>query len=267
MLHRPVPPSISVIIPARNEEALLASTLDSVIRAQASFGTSGDEQEAVEILVIDNGSTDRTPEILGLYADSSGVRAATCVPRGAAHARNLGARLARGEILIFLDADTHLPPESIRRIGNLCREHRYEAGITRLGALDGGRLARCWWAFWNVVRVLPLARAKAMPACMFCTRAAFAEFGPFDERVAIGEEWPILAGLYRSRRDRLIYDRATVALSSSRRMELQRCGYVRTFAKYVWAILCFRGRVCYPDHIRHASMPETLLFRAPAGPD
>ncbi len=34
-------------------------------------------------------------------------------------------------------------------------------------------------------------------------------------------------------------------------MELQRFGYIRTFAKYVWAILSPRGRVDYPDHIRH----------------
>jgi glycosyltransferase involved in cell wall biosynthesis len=255
MPDRLVPPFISVIIPARNEEALLASTLESVIRARAWFTTSGETQAAVEILVVDNCSTDRTLEIVELYADSAAVRIATCVPRGAARARNLGAGLASGQILIFLDADTHLPQESIRRIATLCREHGYEAGITGLGALDGGRLARYWWAFWNAVRMLPLARAKAMPACMFCTRAAFAEFGPFDERVAIGEEWPILAGLYRSRRDRLIYDRATVALSSSRRMELQRCGYLRTFAKYVWAILSYRGRVHYDDGIRHASNP------------
>ena len=89
---------------------------------------------------------------------------------------------------------------------------------------------------------------------MFCTREAFDEFGPFDERVAIGEEWPILAGLYRARPRRFVYDQAITALSSGRRMELQHFGYTRTFARYVWAILSFRGRVNYPDHVRHARM-------------
>lgn len=264
---QPALPSISVIIPARNEEALLASTLESVIRARDDFAASSPGPAVVEILVVDNDSSDGTPDILGLYAGSAGVRAVICMPRGAAHARNVGARLASGQILVFLDADTHLPPEAIRRIATHCGVDGYEAGITRLGALDGGRLARCWWAFWNAVRRLPLARAKAMPACMFCTRAAFAEFGPFDERVAIGEEWPILAGLYRARRDRLIYDRATVALSSGRRMELQPYGYARTFAKYVWAILSYHGRVHYHDRIRHPAIPEALRIRTPAGPE
>ena len=169
--------------------------------------------------------------------------------------------LSNGQILIFLDADTHLPPEAISRIATLCWEQRYEAGITRLGALDGGRSARYWWAFWNAVRMLPWPVPRRCPPACSARGLAFAEFGPFDVRVAIGEEWPILAGLYRSRRDRLIYDCATVALSSSRRMELQRFGYTRTFAKYTWAILSYRGRVHYGDGIRHASIPAALSIR------
>jgi len=249
--------TISVVIPARNEEVLIAATVDSVVRARDFWIETDDEGSAVEILVVDNASTDRTRDELGRHARSGVVRIATCDRLGSAHARNFGARLAGGEILVFLDADTHLPREALLRIATLCGTHQYEAGITGLGQLDGGRAAGCWWAFWNLVRRLPLARAKAMPACMFCTREVFDEFGPFDERVAIGEEWPILAGLYRARRHRLIYDRSLTALSSSRRMELQPFGYCRTVAKYAWAILSFRGRVHYSDQVRHARASET----------
>ena len=85
---------------------------------------------------------------------------------------------------------------------------------------------------------------------MFCTAKVFSEFGPFDEEVAIGEEWPILAGLYRQRPDRFKYDRTITAFSSSRRMQAQRFGYLRTFFKYVWAILHKSGRIHYSDGIR-----------------
>ena len=247
----PDPLVVSVIIPARNEQALIGSTVASVRRAAANLGV------VVEVLIIDNASTDGTRQALSLCAGLPEVQVVTCEPLGAAHARNLGANLATGRILVFLDADTHLPRDAIRRFVEHCEVRGFEAGITRLGALDGGWRARCWWAFWNLVRCLPLPRAKAMPACMFCTRAAFDEFGPFDDRVAIGEEWPILAGLYRKRPHRLIYDRTLTALTSSRRMDLQRFGYSRTFARYVWAILSLRGRVGYPDHIRHAHGPLT----------
>jgi hypothetical protein len=87
---------------------------------------------------------------------------------------------------------------------------------------------------------------------MFCTRAVYHEFGPFDERVIIGEEWPILAGLYRARPERLVYDDTLAALTSSRRMELQRFGYTRTFLKYAWAVLHASGRNGYPE-VRHAA--------------
>ena len=60
---------------------------------------------------------------------------------------------------------------------------------------------------------------------MFCRATVFDEFGPFDEGVAIGEEWPILAGLYRHRPERFVYDRSITAYSSSRRMQAQRFGY------------------------------------------
>lgn len=246
---RPPSPTVSVIIPARNEEAMIAATVASVIAARKVHP----EPDRVEILVVDNASTDRTVEVVAGIED---VRVVTCETLGAARARNLGASLATGSVMIFLDADTRMPPGAIRRVAELRVEHGYEAGICKLGAADGGRLARAWWWFWNLVRRLPIARAKAMPAFMFCTREAFHEFGPFDEAVAIGEEWPILAGLYRDRPDRLIYDQATTALSSSRRMDLQRFGYWRTFAKYAWAILSHRGRVGYPDHIRHAPEVE-----------
>ncbi|SIO65118.1 Glycosyltransferase involved in cell wall bisynthesis [Singulisphaera sp. GP187] len=255
-MKRP-PPLISVVIPARNEAALIASTVGSVLRARDRYREVCCDGGAVEVIVVDNASDDGTADVLVRHTAEGGVLVATCSPRGAARARNLGARLASGRMLVFLDADTRLPPGALVRIAELVDEQGYEAGITRLGALDGGWRVRCWWAFWNAVRRLPLPRAKAMPACMFCTREAFDEFGPFDERVAIGEEWPILAGLYRTRPRRFVYDQAITALSSGRRMELQHFGYTRTFARYVWAVLSFRGRLDYPDHIRHAPRDST----------
>jgi hypothetical protein len=148
------------------------------------------------------------------------------------------------------DADTHLPADGLIRIKDWCDRQGKEAGITRLAGLEGGWRAFVWWTFWEHVRRLPLAHAKAMPALMFCTAKVFDEFGPFDEKVAIGEEWPILASLYRQRRQRFVYDRSLTGLTSSRRMELQSFGYSRTFFKYVWAILHKPGRSKYTDRIR-----------------
>ncbi len=241
---------ISVIIPALNEERRIASTLAAASLACTAVG-GGRE---VEILVVDNGSRDHTPEIVRRSGDGVGlehrVRLEHCTRPGAAPARNHGARAARGRVLVFVDADTEMPENALQRILEHTRPGGYEAGFTRLAALEGGRRARCWWWFWEHVRRLPLARAKAMPAFMFCTREVFDEMGGFDERVAIGEEWPILAGLYRRRPQRLIYDRGLTALSSSRRMEQQPWGYLRNLLKYGWAIMHISGRIHYSNRIR-----------------
>lgn len=136
------------------------------------------------------------------------------------------------------------------RIVDHCEEGGFEGGITRLVGQDGGLRSFLWWSFWEHIRRLPLSRAKAMPAFMFCTAAAFDEFHPFDEEVAIGEEWPILADLFQSRPRCFVYDRSISARTSNRRMEQQPFGYVRTFLKYIWAILHRSGRLHYTDQIR-----------------
>jgi len=84
---------ISVIVPALDEEAQIAATLAS------ARGTG-----VREIIVVDGGSRDATARIAGQHADL--VHAATC---GRALQMNAGAALARGEVLLFLHADTRLP--------------------------------------------------------------------------------------------------------------------------------------------------------------
>jgi glycosyltransferase involved in cell wall biosynthesis len=239
------PCRLSIIVPARNEVRRLAETLTAVLAAVPAVAHHG-----IEVIVVDNASHDGTWELLQRFVANEGVRAYRLEALGAARARNYGRQQARGELLVFIDADTQIPRESLERILHHCLERGAEAGITGLAGLEGGLRAWLWWTFWGHVRRLPLARAKAMPACMFCTASVFDEFGPFDEQVAIAEEWPILAGLYARRPHRFVYDRTLTALSSNRRMEGQTFGYLRTFFKYVWAVLHRSGRIHFTDRIR-----------------
>ncbi len=242
---------ISLIIPARNEERLIEQTLEHVFSACRHYEQSvGARQAAWEIIVVDNNSSDGTLNILKRYEEQAAIQVIHLKEAGAARARNAGRQASTGRILVFVDADTMSPQNSLTRIVAHCNERKDAAGITSLGRLDGGLRSCLWWWFWNTVRLLPLPKAKAMPAFMFCTASTFDALGPFDEEVAVGEEWPILAGLYRILPQAVIYDRSIVARSSSRRMEQRVFGYTRTFLKYVWAILHRSGRVHYPDTIR-----------------
>jgi glycosyltransferase involved in cell wall biosynthesis len=104
------PGTLSVLIPARNEERVIAATIASLLASRAV---------AFEIIVLDDGSTDRTAEIvLGLAGQDSRVRLASAPPlpsgwNGKQHACFTLAGLAKSDILCFLDADVRLAPEAL----------------------------------------------------------------------------------------------------------------------------------------------------------
>jgi glycosyltransferase involved in cell wall biosynthesis len=95
---------VSVIVPARNEERLLGQCLRSLSRLEP-FGGS------LEVIVVDNGSIDRTREI----AREWGARVLETSATTIAAVRNHGARAARGRVLAFLDADCTVAPTWLTR--------------------------------------------------------------------------------------------------------------------------------------------------------
>ncbi|MGQ0741114.1 MAG: glycosyltransferase family 2 protein [Alphaproteobacteria bacterium] len=86
---------LSVIIPVRNHARPLKRLLDNLARQKIPAGWT------VEVIAVDNGSTDNTAEIIR----ASGVRYARCSELGPGPARNRGVELARGKLLYFIDAD------------------------------------------------------------------------------------------------------------------------------------------------------------------
>jgi glycosyltransferase involved in cell wall biosynthesis len=117
----PEPPLVSAIIPAKDEEATLADCLATVITQS---------YPNLEILVIDDRSTDRTATIArGFAASDSRVRVISNdeLPpgwTGKTHALHVAASEARGEWLWFLDADTRHHPDSLSITMQYAREHR-----------------------------------------------------------------------------------------------------------------------------------------------
>lgn len=175
---------ISFIVPAHNEAELLPAALQSIRSAASQAG------EPFEILVVDDASTDGTADI----ARSAGAEVLSVNLRQIAAVRNAGARRAAGEVLVFVDADTVLPDETLR------------AALAALesGAVGGGaRLAftgpTARWARW----ILPLLnqigpRLRWAPGCfIFVRREAFDAVGGFDERYFAAEEIVLSRALKR----------------------------------------------------------------------
>jgi len=166
---------ISFIVPAYNEELELSPTLAAIQAA-----TSGLSQP-FEIIVVDDASTDATPEI----AEQAGARVVSIHRRQIAAARNAGASAARGEYLFFVDADTRINPTHITEAIAVL-EAGYTGGSARV-LMDG--FVPLWGrVFLRAFSVLYFGLNLGAGAFLFTTRRNFEAIGGFDEQHFAGEE-------------------------------------------------------------------------------
>lgn len=99
---------ISIVIPAFNEEEWICLCLESLISQRI--------KQSFEVVVVDNGSTDRTNEIAGSYQDRLNLKVVQEKNKGRGWARHTGFSKAKGEIILSTDADTQLPPDWLEKM-------------------------------------------------------------------------------------------------------------------------------------------------------
>jgi glycosyltransferase involved in cell wall biosynthesis len=166
---------ISFIIPAFNEERLLGRTVTALHAAGRAV------DEPYEVIVVDDGSTDATAAM----ARAHSARVVTVQFRQIGRTRNAGAHASSGETLIFVDADTVVPPGTVRATMNALRREVIGGGAT---VQFDGRLP----AYARLLVPVSLATLRAgrlAAGCyFFCTRAAFDAVGGFDEHMYAAEE-------------------------------------------------------------------------------
>lgn len=111
--------NFSLIVPALNEAESLPAQLAALQRDHLADGRA-------ELLVVDGGSTDGTAAFAAAYGR------VIAAPRGRARQMNAGAAAARGDVLIFLHADTLLPPDALAVIARALADRRVVGGAFRL---------------------------------------------------------------------------------------------------------------------------------------
>jgi len=153
--------SLSVIIPTLNEEAGLASTLESVLRAAPGS----------EVVVADGGSQDGT---LGLARGLPGVRTISA-PRGRGTQMNAGAAVATGDVLLFLHADTHLPSAAGALVAAALENPRVVGGSFFLGFDSAHPLLR----LYSIASRLNVRWATYGDQAFFFRRESFERVGGF----------------------------------------------------------------------------------------
>jgi len=164
----------SVIIPAHNEEALLPRGLHAVSAAAARVAGG------VEIVVVDNRSTDATASI----AEAAGATVVKSDARNIAAVRNCGAATATGDVIVTIDADSVMAPSALADIDRLLATGRYVGGGTAFRTERSSPGIRATIAVVGLITFL----ARVSGAMFWCSRADFEAIGGFDERLLLAED-------------------------------------------------------------------------------
>ena len=208
----------SFVIPAHNEEALLGATIDALRRSAEENGIDH------ELIVVDDGSTDRTAEI----ALARRAKLVSVNHRKISAVRNAGAREALGDVLVFVDADTLVGADAV-------------AGVVRAvedGAVGGGARVvmessvPLWGRIFANLVIRGYQQTGYAGGCfLFTRRQAFDAAGGFDENYYATEEVHLSRALMRQ--GKFVIVRASVVTSGRKFRVFSPWAFLKLLARFV----------------------------------
>lgn len=221
---------MSVIVPAHNEEKELAPTLRALLAQRYPA-------ERMEIIVVENGSSDRTANIARGVAAERGtagrLRVLQCA-RGASRAKNAGLRAISpdSQWVVFCDADTRLGPYFLHHLNTWLNRHGdrgLSVGTTAVRPLpEDRRYARGWFRIYDAIHRMTRSSYSIQIA-----RASVARRVGFREQLHFGED---LNFIHECRRfGRFFFVPTDQVGTSTRRFEAH--GYLRQGLRWLWEAL------------------------------
>jgi len=215
---------ISVIVPAFNEEKLIANSLHCMQDAARSFADRGWE---TEFIVCDNNSSDATAAL----ARAGGARVVFEPVNQIARARNTGAAAARGDWFVFVDADSRPTPELFAEVAGQIESGRCLAGGCTVRMDERDFTADRVTSLWNLVSRLARWAAGSF---IFCQAEAFRKIGGFNLELFASEELDLskrLKKLARASGKKMVILHRHPLLTSARKVRLYSRGEMARFFK------------------------------------
>jgi glycosyltransferase involved in cell wall biosynthesis len=175
--------NVSIIIPALNEEEMIGRCLDSLTRLAFAH-------DRFEVLIVDNGSQDRTLAIADSFKDRLNLKVLQQAGVRISALRNLGAHAAAGDILAFLDADCLAPAEWLDRIFTLApADGAGVLGAHYLLPEDSSWVGRTWHRYQEAPKSGEVSHVPAGDLVM--RREDFLKLGGFDETIQTNEDYEL----------------------------------------------------------------------------
>lgn len=182
-------PNVSVIIPSYNAGRYVKEAVDSAL-AQT--------YKNIEIIVVDDGSTDNTKEILEPYIAARKIKYIYQANKGLAGARNIGIKNSKGEYVAFLDADDIFLPEKIEKQvsqmeANPACDMSY-CDLYHFWDEEPDKLFKLDYKYYSGRDVLPnlLKRSFIAPVTVLLRRTVFDRYGLFSEEIKqFAEDWEL----------------------------------------------------------------------------
>jgi glycosyltransferase involved in cell wall biosynthesis len=177
---------VSVIIPARNEEEHIRGCLDSLMNQT---------KKPFEVIVVTNNSTDKTEEIVNGYK-RRGIK--QIVFRGkssAAIARNMGAKIAKGDVLFFLDADIVSSSALIEEIYNVFSDPEVMHALTPSSANVNTFIQKCYKAKMSYIQQKRVKEGTTKKGVNITRKGLFRKIGGYPEDVFYFEDRVLWEGV------------------------------------------------------------------------
>ncbi|MBI4548624.1 MAG: glycosyltransferase [Ignavibacteriae bacterium] len=236
-----ITPRISVIIPTYQEEEFIGTLLDQ-------FTHELRKRHGIEVIVSDGGSRDQTVAIARLRADRV-LEAENNSKQNISIGRNRGARVARGDVLIFLDADVNIEnaEQFFSIMGEVVLHEKTSAATCKVFVYPEEETVRdryfhrfLNWYFW-VLNAVGMGMARG--ECQVIRKDVFQKLSGYNESIAAGEDYELFLRLRRL--GKVSYVRSLKVFESPRRY--RRYGYFRTlllwFLNAVFIVLFRRSLV------------------------
>ncbi len=175
----------SIIIPTLNEEDFLPLLLENLaLQTNRSF----------EVHVADGGSTDETVQRAKSYEDRLSIHTHVSKEGNVAHQRNLAAAYAKGQYLVFLDADSRVESDFVETLEDVVMRRPHGIYITYFHPDSNSWVLRT--SYWLMNHFVALTRFAPRPlssvGSVMIERAVFERIGGYDESIYVGEDHNLL---------------------------------------------------------------------------